>query len=82
MNYSLKLLFFCYIIRMGDGMKALITGASSGIGADMARVLSDMGVDLILLARRKTRLAKIKSELKKDFYKEEKDMSKKIYVKK
>jgi hypothetical protein len=51
---------------MGDGMKALITGASSGIGADMARVLSDMGVDLILVARRKTRLAKLKSELKTD----------------
>jgi hypothetical protein len=47
-------------------MKALITGASSGLGADMARVLSDMGVDLILVARRKTRLAKLKSELKTD----------------
>lgn len=47
-------------------MKALITGASSGIGADMARVLSDMGIDLILVARRKTRLAKLKSELKTD----------------
>jgi hypothetical protein len=47
-------------------MKALITGASSGIGADMARVLSDMGVDLILVARRKTRLSKLKSELKTD----------------
>lgn len=47
-------------------MKALITGASSGLGADMARVLSDMGIDLILVARRKTRLAKLKSELKTD----------------
>lgn len=45
-------------------MKALITGASSGLGADMARVLSDKGYDLILVARRKTRLAKLKSELK------------------
>ena len=44
-------------------MKALITGASSGIGADIARVLSDMGYDLILVARRKTRLNKLKSEL-------------------
>ena len=75
MNYSLKLLFFCYIIRMGDGMKALITGASSGIGADMARVLSDMGVDLILVARRKTRLAKLKSELKTDVEVIPKDIS-------
>lgn len=44
-------------------MKALITGASSGIGADIARVLSEKGYDIILVARRKTRLAKLKSEL-------------------
>ena len=45
-------------------MKALITGASSGIGADMARILSGKGYDLILVARRKTRLEKLKKELK------------------
>lgn len=44
-------------------MKALITGASSGIGASIARILSDKGYDLILVARRKTRLNKLKSEL-------------------
>ncbi|MBR1376941.1 MAG: SDR family NAD(P)-dependent oxidoreductase [Bacilli bacterium] len=44
-------------------MKALITGASSGIGRDMARILSDMGYDLILVARRKSRLEELKVAL-------------------
>jgi len=47
-------------------MKALITGASSGIGRDMARVLSNMGHDLILVARREDRLIELKSQLKTD----------------
>lgn len=45
-------------------MKALITGASSGLGADFARVLSNRGYDLILVARRKNKLEKLKKELK------------------
>ena len=45
-------------------MLALITGASSGIGRDMARILSERGYDLILVARRKTRLSQLKKELK------------------
>ena len=40
-------------------MKALITGASSGMGADMARILSAKGYDLILVARRKKKLEEI-----------------------
>lgn len=44
-------------------MKALITGASSGIGRDIARVLADKGYDLILVARRTELLEKLKSEL-------------------
>ena len=48
----------------GDIMKALITGASSGIGKDMARYLSKLGYDLILVARRKEILEELKQELK------------------
>ena len=44
-------------------MLALITGASSGIGRDIARVLSEKGYDLILVARRENRLAELKNEL-------------------
>ena len=44
-------------------MKALVTGASSGIGREMAIVLADMGYDLILVARRKTKLEELKKKL-------------------
>ena len=44
-------------------MKALITGASSGLGADMARVLVEEGYEVILVARRKTKLEKLQKEL-------------------
>lgn len=44
-------------------MKALITGASSGIGKEFAITLSKMGYDLILVARRKHKLEELKEEL-------------------
>lgn len=44
-------------------MKALITGASSGIGRDMSIILSKMGYDLILVARRQEKLEELKRTL-------------------
>lgn len=45
-------------------MKALITGASSGIGRDMAKYLSKLGYDLVVVARNKEALEELKKELK------------------
>lgn len=45
-------------------MKALITGASSGIGKNMAYVLANKDIDLILVARNKEEMLKIKENVK------------------
>ena len=44
-------------------MKVLITGASSGIGASLAKTLSSQGHDLILVARRRKKLESLAKEL-------------------
>lgn len=45
-------------------MKVLITGASSGIGRDMAKEFAKNGYELILVARDLEKLNEVKSELK------------------
>lgn len=45
-------------------MRAMITGASSGIGRDMARELDRRGYDLILVARNLEKLEEVKKDLK------------------
>ena len=42
---------------------ALVTGASSGIGAELARIHAERGGDLIVVARRRGRLELLKTEL-------------------
>ena len=47
---------------------ALITGASSGIGKELAYIHAKTGGDLVLVARRKKELEKLKQELKTSFH--------------
>ena len=50
------------------GKVAVITGASSGLGKQMARGFASQGADLVILARRLEKLLELKEELKQEFY--------------
>lgn len=58
---------------------ALITGSSGGIGMELARINAEMGIDLVLVARTKSKLDELKKELEEKFkikvYTIQKDLS-------
>lgn len=62
-------------------MKALVTGASSGIGRDMAKELAKRGYNLILVARDNNKLEEVSKEIKDNYKVETQIIQKDLSIK-
>lgn len=56
-----------FLLNFKNPGKAVITGASAGIGLSFAKKLAAYGFDLVLIARRKERLQEIATQLESEY---------------
>ena len=49
------------------GKSAFVTGATSGIGEAVAKMLAQMGVNVVLVARNEEKLLELQNKLQRDY---------------